>query len=277
MDFCHPFQQIDSKLTLRNSFTFDEEEYQKFQFQQSKDLMNKFLELSIVGITVAFMSRVVLMENNKTVLDLVLPFIIFSVFLGAFTLNKVSTIVKRYFHVSLVPLVGFLVARKTISQNESEFYMNSCFTTWTVMMIYLSFISPMEWHKITLINLSCVLTYITTVIRHYGYLSNDFYIHIPTSFILLTILVRLNEQNLRNSFNLLHISKQNENQWLRVLSMLTDGVLVLQNTDNDDGILLLNQSLRELFKEEETNNKEGQKKDNCTGCIKSLFVEQPNL
>lgn len=53
---------------------------------------------------------------------------------------------------------------------------------------------------------------------------------------------------MRNSFNLLHESKQNEKKWLRVLTMLTDGVLVMQHTEADEGILLINDSLKQLLK-----------------------------
>lgn len=57
----------------------------------------------------------------------------------------------------------------------------------------------------------------------------------------------MNELNLRNSFNLLSLSKIQERKWQRVLALLTDGVLILQHTDNEKGILLINESLQKIF------------------------------
>lgn len=87
------------------------------------------------------------------------------------------------------------------------------------------------------------------IFRFYGVrgVGNDFYIHITNSIIMSACLIRMNEVNLRNSFSLLSQSKIQEREWQRVLTMLTDGVLIMQHTDSDRGILLINPSLQKIF------------------------------
>jgi hypothetical protein len=99
------------------------------------------------------------------------------------------------------------------------------------------------------INSLTFLTYIIIVFRHFGLsgIGNDFYVHITTTIIFSTCLIRMNEVNIRESFNLLHTSKIQEKKWQRVLNMLTDGVLIMQHTEQDDGIILMNPSLKKLF------------------------------
>ena len=86
------------------------------------------------------------------------------------------------------------------------------------------------------------MVYITLIFLKYGFkgIGNDFYVHIPTTIIFSACLVRMNEVNLRNSFGLLNESKVQEKKWWRVLKMLTDGVLIMQHTKSDDGIMLKN-------------------------------------
>lgn len=81
-------------MALSNQFSFNEEEFKQFQNAYSKELMDKFLDFAIIGISVAFIMRVVLMNIEKTMLDLVLPFIIFSVIATVYTLNKMNNKVK---------------------------------------------------------------------------------------------------------------------------------------------------------------------------------------
>ena len=57
----------------------------------------------------------------------------------------------------------------------------------------------------------------------------------------------MNEINLRNSFNLISTSKIQETKWLRVLNQVSDGILVMQHTQNDNGIVLVNPVLRKMF------------------------------
>jgi hypothetical protein len=75
----------------------------------------------------------------------------------------------------------------------------------------------------------CFFVYITIIFRFYGVsgVGNDFYIHITTTIIFSATLIRMNEVNLRNSFNLLSTSKIQEKKWQSVLTMLTDGVLIM--------------------------------------------------
>lgn len=107
----------------------------------------------------------------------------------------------------------------------------------------------MQWYSVVTINCLCFLVYITLILLKYGSqgIGNDFYVHIPTTIIFSACLVRMNEVNLRNSFSLLNESKVQEKKWQRVLRMLTDGVLIMQHTESDDGILLINPSLEKIF------------------------------
>lgn len=66
----------------------------------------------------------------------------------------------------------------------------------------------------------------------------------------------MNELNLRNSFNLLSLSKIQEKKWQRVLTLLTDGVLIMQHTDNEKGILLINPSLQKIFGKQKVEEKD---------------------
>lgn len=199
---------LESQIALRDRFSFDEEEYKNFTNAYSQELLDFFMDTSIMGISLAFMFRVVFMNINKTVLDIVLPFCIFSFILIVYWLNKImGSVVKRYFHAFFIPMVGILTARKSISQNENDFYLNPSFASWIVIVIYASFISPLEWHKIAVINNCSVLLYFTIVYKFYGSLDNDFIIHVTTASIFIARLVRMNELNQRTCFNLLHLSK----------------------------------------------------------------------
>ena len=107
----------------------------------------------------------------------------------------------------------------------------------------------MQWYSVVGINMVCFFIYISIIFRNYGAsgIGNDFYVHITTAIIFSGCLIRMNEVNLRSSFNLLACSKVQEKKWLRVLMMLTDGVLIMQHTENDHGILLINPSLQKIF------------------------------
>jgi hypothetical protein len=49
----------------------------------------------------------------------------------------------HYFHLVVVPLVGLLTAKKSISQNIDKFYLNESFASWLVMLIFGGFACPM--------------------------------------------------------------------------------------------------------------------------------------
>lgn len=182
-------------------------------------------------------------------LDLILPFVIFSLIAMLYILNKRTTSLKHYFHLAVIPIVGLLTARKSISQNIKDFYLNESFASWLIMMMFGGFSSTMQWYSVVGINLVCFFIYIALIFRQYGFggVGNDFYVHMTTAIIFSGCLIRMNEVNLRSSFNLLSCSKVQEKKWQRVLMMLTDGVLILQHTENDRGILLINPSLQKIF------------------------------
>jgi hypothetical protein len=78
------------------------------------------------------------------------------------------------------------------------------------MMMFAGFASAMQWYQVTAINLLCFASYIIIIFRFYGFkgVGNDFYVHITTTIIFSACLVRMNEVNLRSSFNLLFHSKR---------------------------------------------------------------------
>ena len=159
--------------------------------------------------------RVVLLESKNTILDLILPFCIFS-FIGLlYIINKRTDKFKFYFHSIALPFVGLLSARKSISHPGSHFYLNESFATWMIMLFFGSFSSPLEWHKVVAINFSCFLSYIFIIFRSFDMkeINNDFYVHIPTTIIFSSCLIRMNEYIMRSSFSLLSQSKQNEQKW----------------------------------------------------------------
>lgn len=200
--------------------------------------------------------RVVLLESRNRILDLILPFVIFS-FIGLlYFINKRTDKFKFYFHSVALPIVGLLSARKTISQNNTHFYLNESFASWLIMIFFGSFSSPLEWHRVVGLNFVCFFSYIAIIFWQYGIqgVNNDFYVHITTTIIFQSCLIRMNEYNLRSSYNLLSLSKQNEQKWQRVLNRLTDGVLILDHVKDDSGITLINNSLKKILKSKKQGN-----------------------
>ena len=63
----------------------------------------------------------------------------------------------------------------------------------------------MQWYSVVGINFLCFSTYIAMVYNEYGTkgIGNDFYVHITTTIIFSACLTRMNELNLRSSFNLI--------------------------------------------------------------------------
>jgi hypothetical protein len=159
--------------------------------------------------------------------------------------NKRTKTPKHYFHILLIPAVCLLTARKTIAQNDQRFYLNESFASWLIMMVFGGIASTMQWYTVVAVNFFCFVIYLGIIFRHYGSsgVGNDLYVHMITSFIFSSCLIRINEVNMRSSFNLLRKAELQEEKWQRVLRMLTDGVLLMQHTESDLGILLVNPSL----------------------------------
>lgn len=122
---------------------------------------------------------------------------------------------KHYFHILFIPIVGILTAKKTIAQDTDHFYLNESFASWLLMILLGGFSSSMQWYSVVAINFFCFIVYISLILRQYGFegIGKDFYVHIPTTIIFSACLVRMNEVNLRNSFNLLNQSKVQEKKW----------------------------------------------------------------
>ena len=110
--------KIECQFSLRDLFRFNEKEFLEFKSKYGQSLIDSFMDVAITGITIAFMLRVVMLKSQNTVLDLVLPFVIFSFIAFVYYVNKVSSHVKHFFHPFVIPIVGVLSARKTMSQND---------------------------------------------------------------------------------------------------------------------------------------------------------------
>ena len=158
-----------------------------------------------MGIILAFIYRMLFLQSVNTILDMILPFVIMMLISFLYQFNKRSPQLKHYFHVVVIPIVGMLSAKKSISQNQEHFYLNESFASWLIMMMFSGFSSPMQWYSVVAINFMCFLAYIVMVFNEYGTkgIGNDFYVHITTTIIFSACLTRMNELNLRSSFNLL--------------------------------------------------------------------------
>ena len=101
-----------------------------------------------------------------------------------------------------------------------------------------------------MINFVCFWMYFLIIWYQFGVdgVRADLYVHITTCYIFSSCLIKVNEENMRNNFKLLRKAELKEKKWQSVLEMLTDGVLIMQHTDSDKGILLVNNSLRKIFK-----------------------------
>jgi tellurite resistance protein TehA-like permease len=255
MVFYNLSKSIDSFFSLKANHNFHEGAFQEYKQDHSKRLLDNFFDVALTGISAAFVLRLLILESKNAILDLILPFVILSFISLLFFINRRTDKVKHYFHGIVVPIVGLLSARKTISQNKEHFYLNESFASWLIMMMFGGFASTMQWYQVAAINLFCFFTFIIIIFHHYGVsgVGNDFYVHITTTVIFSACLIRMNEVNLRSSFNLLSLTKRQEKKWQRVLTLLTDGVLIMQHTESDHGVLLINPSLQKIFSPDKDN------------------------
>lgn len=129
--------------------------------------------------------------------------------------NKRTKTPKHYFHNLLIPAVCLLTARKTIAQNDQRFYLNESFASWLIMMVFTGIASTMQWYTVVAVNFFCFVIYLGIIFRHYGSsgVGNDLYVHMITSFIFSSCLIRINEVNMRSSFNLLRKAELQEEKW----------------------------------------------------------------
>jgi hypothetical protein len=126
-----------------------------------------------------------------------------------------NSYLKHYFHILLIPAVCLLTARKTIAQNGQRFYLNESFASWLIMMVFGGIASTMQWYTVVAVNFFCFVIYLSIIFRHYGSsgVGNDLYVHMITSFIFSSCLIRINEVNMRSSFNLLRKAELQEEKW----------------------------------------------------------------
>ena len=133
---------IDDTFSLQSAYTtFNEEEFSEYKKDHSQRLLDNFFEIAMSGITAAFIFRIIILSSQNAILDLILPFIIFIFITLAYYINKKTTQMKHYFHMIVIPFVGLLTARKTISQHNSKFFLNESFASWLIMMIFGGFSS----------------------------------------------------------------------------------------------------------------------------------------
>jgi len=68
-----------------------EADFYEYKLGYSQSLIDNFLDVALTGISAAFLIRVVLLESRNTILDLVLPFTIFSLIAILYFVNKKSS------------------------------------------------------------------------------------------------------------------------------------------------------------------------------------------
>jgi hypothetical protein len=86
------------------------------------------------------------LESKNALLDIILPFTILVFISIIYVINKQSKSFVKFFHVAVVPFVGVLTAKKTLSQNLEQHYINESFASWLVLMIFGGFSSSMQWY-----------------------------------------------------------------------------------------------------------------------------------
>ena len=215
---------------------FNETDFIKYKEMHAQRLLDSFFDMALLGISMAFLFRIIFLWQIDAMLDLILPFIIFCFVGFLYWVNSRTSQMKHYFHICAIPAVGALTLMKSIKQNSVRFYLNESFASWFVMMIYGSFSSTRQWYTVGFINIICFGLFIAVVFYWYGFklsapinnrfefncsfdalpmwmfnfclqkddqfkgVGNDFYVHMPTVIFFSTCLIRMNELNLRNSF-----------------------------------------------------------------------------
>lgn len=107
---------VDDLCSLKSTHTtFHEKDFDEYKHDHSQRLLDNFLDVALTGISAAFLVRVVVLESRNTILDLILPFVIFLLIAALYILNKRTTSLKHWFHIAVIPIVGLLTARKSIS------------------------------------------------------------------------------------------------------------------------------------------------------------------
>lgn len=133
---------IDDLLSLKNNH-FEESEFDEYKLAHSQRLLDNFFDMALTGISAAFVYRIIILQSQNALLDLILPFVIFLFIAILYQVNRQTGLMKHYFHVVCIPVVGVLTAKKTIAQNESHFYLNESFASWILMMLFGAFSSSM--------------------------------------------------------------------------------------------------------------------------------------
>ena len=107
---------IDDIFSLKTIYpNIKESDFDLYKQEHSQRLINNFLDVALVGIIFAFGYRMLFLQSVNTSLDLILPFVIMMLISFLYQFNKRSPQLKHYFHVLVIPLVGMLSAKKSIS------------------------------------------------------------------------------------------------------------------------------------------------------------------
>jgi hypothetical protein len=112
----YTFKLIDNFFSLKyQNILFKESKFNEYKQDYSQRLLDNFLDVALAGISAALLFRVFILENKNTFLDLILPLTIFLLIFILYMINKNTKFLKHYFHIMVIPMIGYLTARKTIS------------------------------------------------------------------------------------------------------------------------------------------------------------------
>jgi len=79
-------------MTLNSSSqSFNESDFSDYKLDHSQRLLDNFLEVAIIGISAAFLLRVVILDRKNLILDLILPFVIWTFVAILYIINKKTT------------------------------------------------------------------------------------------------------------------------------------------------------------------------------------------
>lgn len=96
-------------------FCFKEDEFHEYKKDHAQRLLDSFLFMSFVGIVMVFCGRILFLRIRDPMLDFILPLAILVVVCGVYYVSKKTTQMKYYFHVCVIPVVGLLSAKKSVT------------------------------------------------------------------------------------------------------------------------------------------------------------------
>eukprot|EP00347_Sterkiella_histriomuscorum_P020244 403338541 len=157
---------------------------------------------------------------------------------------------KQYIHLVAIPFLLTIVAKKHYDRDESHFHLGECFCTFLLIMVFSSLNSPLKYYTVQAINILCIGTFYIIMLFRYGLkeISFEFYHNMSISLALIAFIHKQKESLSRINFINNSLSQMKERKWKSILSQLTEGVLILEQSESQDKpqIFFSNQSLIEL-------------------------------